>query len=199
MTRTQRCGVLLLLIGSAVCLAAVPWVLTDDYDWIAHTTSEAAGQGVEGAWLARLGFFGYGCGVLWLALARRPRWGRVGTSLFVVFAAMMASAAVFSSRPWTPGTTFDVVEDVLHSVAATAMGFAFAFGVVAVGLRRRRVPVLTRVRDLVAILASVAMPTMMLLASHQAGLWQRAMFAISYLWFAAETVDTGPADSSSVS
>jgi hypothetical protein len=44
----------------------------------------------------------------------------------------MLAAAVNSSRSWDQTVPFDRVEDLLHSFAATTMGFAFALGVFAV-------------------------------------------------------------------
>ena len=70
-----------------------------DYSWIAHTTSEPAAQGVEGACLARLGFLLFGLGVLWVAQLRSPAWGRWATLFHVSFGALMIGTAVFSTRP----------------------------------------------------------------------------------------------------
>ncbi len=56
---SRRCaavGVIALLVVSAVALAVAPVLMPAGYDWVAHTTSESAAQGVAGAWVARLGF-----------------------------------------------------------------------------------------------------------------------------------------------
>lgn len=50
---------------------------------------------------------------------------------------LMVVTTEFSHRPWLPGTPFDRFEDLLHSLTASAMGLAFAGGVVAVGIARR--------------------------------------------------------------
>ena len=46
----------------------------------------------------------------------------------------MVATAVFSTRPWVATAAFDPLEDTLHSVAATLVGFCFALGVLAVGI-----------------------------------------------------------------
>jgi len=100
----------------------------------------------------------------------------------------MSAAAAFSHRSWQPGVSFDRTEDLLHSIAATGMGLAFAVGVVAVALeraRRRRGP---RVLDVMAVTASVAIPPAMSLAPSVDGLLQRLMFGVAYAWYVTEAV-----------
>lgn len=58
-------AVLVLLGVSAVALAVAPVVLDESYSWVEHTTSQAGGQGVDGAWMARLGFLLFGLAVIW--------------------------------------------------------------------------------------------------------------------------------------
>lgn len=44
------------------------------------------------------------------------------------FGALMTAAAASSQRPWHTIAKYDRTEDLLHSVAATGMGFATAHG-----------------------------------------------------------------------
>jgi hypothetical protein len=154
------------------------------YSWTSRTTSEAAAQGVGGAWLARLGFLLFGLSVIALAFTAAPRWGRWSAVLHYAFGAFMIAAAAFSTRPWTGGG-YDRTEDALHSVAATAMGFAFAAGVVAAALHRGRSGRIGALMlDLAAVVASVAVPLAMFAFSTLDGVFQRIMFAIAYAWYA---------------
>ncbi|WP_366635911.1 DUF998 domain-containing protein [Aquisalimonas sp.] len=136
--KKRAIGVLLCLLASAIALGTAPFIMPEDYDWISHTTSESAAQQVEGAWLARLGFLLFGIGVLWLSAGAGVLWGRWGTLLHVAFGLFMIAAGVFSASSWDPAVPHDAVEDALHSMAATAMGFAFAFAIVAIVVRRRK-------------------------------------------------------------
>jgi hypothetical protein len=188
-TRTAAVAVVLGLAGSATALLLAPTFMPDSYSWLAHTTSESAAQGVEGAWLARLGFVMFGLSVLLLAAVTRRNWGFAGAALHAVFGACMLATAVFSTRSWVPDAPYDPTEDTLHSIAASAIGFAFALGIVAVVLRARR----TRLQrwwllDLAAVLASVLLPLGMLLQPDAAGLLQRSMFAIAYAWYVTESL-----------
>lgn len=181
-------GILACLVTSALALAFAPVLMPTDYSWIAHTTSESAAQGVDGAWLARLGFLLFGGGVIWLAALKRRTWGRWATVLHTCFGVFMIAAAVFSARPWDSSLPYDPIEDLLHSVAATVLGFSFAFGVVAIVLRRANHDSTFRWLDAAAIAASVVLPVGMLLMDDVAGALQRGMFLIAYAWFAQETV-----------
>jgi hypothetical protein len=94
--------------------------------------------------------------------------------------------AVFSTRPWQPGA-FDRTEDTLHSVAATAMGFAFAIGVLATFAHARWQGTPRRgALDAVAVGASVLLPLGMAWWSTAGGVLQRVMFLIAYLWYAGD-------------
>ena len=183
-----RRAVLLLLALSATALACAPLFLPESYSWVAQTTSESAAQGLQGAWVARLGFLLFGFGVLWLSRLSRDAWGIWGFVLLGCFGVMMVGTAAFSHRPWLPGAPFDPIEDLLHSVTATVMGFAFAAGVVAVGLGRSRAGALRRAFDLAAVAASVLLPIAMGLSTTHTGLLQRTMFLIAYLWYAGEAL-----------
>jgi hypothetical protein len=44
-----------------------------DYSWVSNTTSESAAQGVQGAWMARLGFVLFGMSVILLVAESRRR------------------------------------------------------------------------------------------------------------------------------
>jgi hypothetical protein len=168
------------LFCSALALAVAPALLPADYSWIANTTSESAAQGISGAWLARLGFLLFGLSVIPLACRAAGLWGHVGAVLHFAFGALLAMVAAFSSRPWTTAP-YDGTEDFLHSLAATAMGFAFAGGVVAAVVYRRKADIL----DISAVAASVLIPLAMVAFPDADGLFQRVMFAIAYVWYAA--------------
>jgi hypothetical protein len=189
--RLQRPAVLLLLAASAVALAAAPLALDSSYSWTRHTTSEAAGQGVDGAWVARLGFLLFGFAVLLLTRLAGKRWGFRATLLLGSFGVLMIATAAFSHRHWLPGVPYDSTEDALHSFTATAMGFAFAPGVLAVAIEHRAETDRWRLLDVIALAASVAIPLAMSQSAEYAGGLQRAMFLIAYIWYANECLEGG--------
>ena len=183
--------VLALLALSAAAIAAAPSLMPPGYSWVFHSISESAAQGQQGAWMARTGFLLFGFAVLRLARIRRAGWGLLGTLLLGLFGVFMVSTAAFSHRPWQEGVEFDAFEDVLHSVTASGMGVAFAFGVLAVSIHRARASLPTRAFDLVAIAAAVVIPMTMAARPDIAGLAQRSMFLIAYLWYGSEALRGG--------
>lgn len=77
------------------------------------------------------------------------------------------------------------MEDLLHSVAATGMGFAFAIGVAVRSFTRRRHLGL-RALDVVALAAATFLSPLGLVLPQIAGLLQRVMFLAAYVWYGAE-------------
>lgn len=175
------------LAGSLTALTLAPTLMPASYSWVSQTTSESAAQGVEGAWLARLGFLLFGLSVLWLGRLSGEDWGAPGTLLHGAFGVLMIAAAVFSHRPWEDGVPFDATEDLLHSIAATAMGFAFAFGVVAVALRHGFSRSL-RPLDVLTAAAAVILPLGISALPDQVGLLQRLMLLVAYVWYAFQAL-----------
>ncbi len=190
-TRWWTIATLGLLGLSVAALVAAPLALPASYDWVEHTTSESGAQGLEGAWLARLGFVLFGLAVLAVAGRMAHRWGQRATALHRVFGVCMVGAAAFSSRSWESNVRYDTTEDFLHSVVATVMGFAFAFGVLAVALIGRERGGRPRLLDGIAVAATVVLPIAMTVDEPRAGLFQRLMFAIAYAWYARETLAVG--------
>jgi hypothetical protein len=175
-------AVLLCLAVSVLALALAPLLMPGSYSWIAHTTSESAAQGVDGAWLARLGLGAFGVAIVILA-GGRSSWGRSARVAHFVFGIALLLTATASARPWIAEVPFDAMEDRIHSFAATAMGFAFAFGVLAVAVGNSRTGAHVRLWDVVAVVASVAIPIGMINVAGMAGLLQRVMFAVAYVWY----------------
>jgi len=179
---------LALLLGSAGALALAPLLMPDSYDWVEHTTSESGAQAVDGAWLARLGLLLFGLAVLAVAAGAAARWGPRPSALHRVFGVGMIAAAAFASRSWEEGAPYDSTEDVLHSTAATVIGFSFVFGVLAVVVTRREAGESLRVFDVVAIAAAAALPVANVVDDSVAGLLQRIMFTIAYVWYGREAL-----------
>lgn len=199
--RAAAWGVVALLVVSAAALAVAPIFMPAGYDWVRHTTSESAAQGLAGAWVARFGFVAFGLAVLWLAAGAAPTWGRGAVWMHAAFGVCMVGTAAFSHVPWWEGAAFDPVEDLLHSVTATVMGFAFVLGVMlrlaqrwfggafagGVGTRGRRGVAL----DVVAVAAASLIPLIMVFQADVAGLAQRLMFAVAYVWYAVAAWEAG--------
>ncbi|MBI5611956.1 MAG: DUF998 domain-containing protein [Gammaproteobacteria bacterium] len=181
-------GVLLLLAVSALSLLAAPLVMPESYSWLSNTTSESGAQGVAGAWLARLGFLTFGLAVLLLTASLRSVWARGANWLHAAFGVFMIATAAFSHRPWVVDAAFDPIEDFLHSFTATAMGFAFALGVLVRLLQRERHGLCSRAFDITALVTATVIPILMVYLPTMDGLVQRLMFLTAYLWYGNEAL-----------
>lgn len=179
--------VLLLLIGSVVSVVIAPLLMPASYSIVEHSISESAAQGVEGAWLARLGFLMFGLAVLLLASIAGDRWGMWGRIAHRVWGVSMIGAAVFSHMPWLD-TPYDAFEDTLHSIASFAVGMAFIVGVLLVTFQRGPGRGLVRVFDWIAIGIALVVPLIMFNLTDVAGVVQRVMFAVAYLWYGLEAL-----------
>ncbi|MCG6872923.1 MAG: DUF998 domain-containing protein [Gammaproteobacteria bacterium] len=187
-----RSVIIALLLSSAACIFLAPLAMPGGYSWLYHSISESAAQGLRHAWIARMGFLLFGLAVLWLALQRRPHWARGTYWMMLVFAVCMFGTAAFSHKPWLPGAPVDAMEDLLHSVTATGMGFAFTLGVVARWLQRGPDQPRSRRFDLAAILAATLLVPVGGALPAVGGLLQRLMFAVAYLWFGHEALVPEP-------
>ncbi len=181
-------GALLALLLSALAFAAAPGALDSTYSTMTNSLSEAGGQGVMGGWVARTGFVLFGFGVLLTIERSHHRWGRPATGLHLVFGVCLLLVAAYSARSWLPAAGYDRAEDMLHSVAATAMGIAYALGVVATAGRRWANDQPQRRYDAIAVASAVVLPLAMMLVPEIAGWSQRCMFAIAYLWYGREVL-----------
>lgn len=181
-------GIVLLLVLSAVSIVAAPLLIPQSYSWVSNYISESAAQNLTNAWVARLGFLLFGVAVLWLSTALRRRWARSAYWCHLAFGLFMISTAAFSHQPWIENVPFDAFEDVLHSFTATGMGFAFSFGVLLRLFQRKSEAKPTRAFDVLAIAVAIGMPVMAGALPSVAGITQRALFLVAYVWYGNEAL-----------
>ena len=172
-------------LGTAMLLlAAAPLALPESYSWVRLGTSESAAQGVPGAWVARTGFVVFGLSVLGVAVQRHRAWKSLATALHSLFGVSMVMVAVYAHAPWEPGVPYVRLEDQLHSVAASLVGFSFIAGVLVTLIVRRPRTAIALSGDLAALVVAAVVPLLM-----DTGVWgvlQRLMFLTAAAWYAAE-------------
>ncbi len=176
----------LLLVLSATLIYTAPLAMPENYSITVHSISESAAQGLQHAWIARMGFLLFGLGVLWLSLTRRQVWPRGAYWMQLVFALSMLGTAAFSHKPWIKDIPVDSVEDLLHSITATVMGFAFSLAVLLHIFTRVNASYRVRVIDGIALAAATLISPVAVLVPDMAGILQRLMFAIAYAWYIYE-------------
>ncbi len=185
--------VLLAALSSAVLLLALaPLALPPSYSWVELGTSEAAAQGVEGAWVARMGFVVFGLAVLGVCVLRHAAWQPLATGLHACFGVGLLLVAVYSHAPWEAGAPYVELEDQLHSVFAAIVGFSFITGVATTLVVRRPRTRASLVGDVAALLVAATVP--LLMAAPVWGVLQRFMFLTAAAWYAAEVQREAPQD-----
>lgn len=93
------------------------------------------------------------------------------------------------------GRAVDPFEDLLHSVAASAVGFGFTVGVLLVAARRGRDATAARVFDGAAVVVALGISLMVVNVAGYAGVARRFMFGVGYVWYGLETVRASRAPS----
>ena len=189
-----RVGLLVALALSMLLLALAPLAMPPSYSWVELGLSEAAAQGLSGAWVARGGFVLLGLTVLGICVLRHGAWRTLATGLHACFGVGMVLVAVYSHAPWEASVPYVELEDRLHSVFASVVGFSFIAGVAAtLDVRRPR----TRAHaagDLAALVVTGTIP--LLMATPIWGSLQRLMFLSAATWYAFEVLShpgSGPA------
>jgi hypothetical protein len=185
---------LALLILSALSIGTAPLIMPLGYSWLALSVSESAAQGLNGAWLARLGFILYGLAVIRISISLRTIWPRGSYWAHIVFGLCMLWTAAFSHKPWLPNVPSDAMEDFLHSVTATGMGLAFTVGVAIRLLQRRQYHIPGIAIDTLALNAAIVVPMAMPNAESLTGILQRSMFAVGYIWYGRECAQDASRD-----
>lgn len=182
----RRWGVVVLgaLAVSLLLLMLAPLALPPSYSWVELGTSEAAAQGVDGAWVARAGFVLLGLAVLGVCALRYRAWQPLATGLHACFALGLVLVAVYSHAPWEEGVASVESEDRIHSVFASVVGFSFIAGVATTLVVRRPRTRWSAAGDVAALLVAATVP--MLMATPVWGVLQRLLFATAAAWYAGE-------------
>ncbi len=177
------------MLGISVLLfLAASAVMPPGYSFVRNTISESAAQGVPRAWIGRVGFVTFGLGVLLSCLTCRASWNPASSLLLAAFGMLMLLAAFAATRPWVSGQEFDEREARCHSVAASAAGVAYALGLAVLLIVSRSGSRGMWLLTAVALVSGAVVPLAMMARPNWAGILQRTMFAISYLWFASEVL-----------
>ena len=118
-------AIILLLISGVLFLMA-PLAMPADYSWVSNSISESGAQGLTGAWVTRLGFICMGLGVLATTIVSWTAWKAFASWLLAGFGFLMITVAAFSTKQWGVSAPFNELENNLHSLSASVMGFSMA-------------------------------------------------------------------------
>lgn len=181
----NKMGLSVVFIISVASILISPFFMPMDYSWITNTISESAAQGLNNAWITRLGFITFGLGVIGLSVYLNNDWPITVRVCHAIFGISMLFVAAFSMRHWDNRVDFDPTENMLHSVFANAMGFAICLGVL-FSFFKRGSDSWGKFFDIMVAGSSIIIPILMLYYPNTDGLIQRFMFGVSYFWYLRE-------------
>lgn len=177
-----------LLLLSMLAVASAPLLMPDSYSWLANTISESAGQAIHGAWVTRSGFLLTAVAVLLMSSIASTRWGYWGRVSMRLYAFGLISGAIFAKASWKDAVPSDRVEAFLHTLSVFWGGVGFALGVLIVSFRRQNPSRWRRGFDLAIVLATPVVPLSMLVFVGQAGILQRGLALVGYIWLLIEAL-----------
>ena len=157
----------------------LPFFSVEEYSILKNTTSHLGAQDAPHAWVMNATFALLGLATIidgWKRLSNF--WLHKAT--LIVFGISLVLTAFFQNAPIVPNVGFSVLEDNLHSIFATVVGFSFVFFTVSAAFIES-----TRRRKIIAVgIAITAMILSMLIFNLEelAGVWQRMMFIIMFAW-----------------
>ena len=165
-----------MVLACGVAIILGPYYTEPNYNWVANSISELAGQHTHNAWIMRLGLLGLG-----LSAVAGYRWNLSGYNIVhVVFGLCIGATALFPHKPFFATADFSPRLDLWHSIFASAGGFcavlAFVWNLIRSNSRN------SKITALVLIIVFTAMSAAMGLWPSLEGLFQRIIFACYIMW-----------------
>jgi len=178
--KLRRCRILMAAnILLLIVMFLLPKYSAEGYSVLKNTTSHLGAQSSPHAWVMNAVFCLLGAACIlegWLHL--KSLWFQ--KVVLTVFGLGLITTALFQHAPIIEGLPANLLEDQLHSISATVVGFSFTV----LAFSMSFVPAAPRYRFL-AVLAgcmSVAFSLLMLNFSGLVGLFQRLMFILAFAW-----------------
>lgn len=187
-SRSLSLVAIIVLATSGLLFLLAPLAMPFDYSWVSNSISESGAQQLTGAWITRLGFLSFGLGVILTALVNWSTWKSAGAWLLSGFGFLMLTVAAFSTKQWDLSVSFNELENTLHSVSASVMGFFYGIGVLLVILAEKNASLVVKLLGWAAVITSISMPILAGVVPGFGGVFQRLMFAIAIAWFIVQVV-----------
>lgn len=157
----------------------LPYYSAEGYLILKNTTSQLGAQNTPNAWIMNITFclLGIACILEGWTHLKHYYFHKI---LLSVFAVGLILTAIFQHAPISEGIPYSVLEDKMHSLFATIVGFSFTlFAFSAAFIEKNNI---NRVIALLAGLIATGLSFLMFNVIDYTGLWQRLMFIISFAW-----------------
>jgi len=157
----------------------LPFYSVDTYSIIKNTTSHLGAQNAPNAWIMNVTFIivGISC-VLEAWLHFKKFWFH--KILLSIFGLGLVFTGIFHHAPIIEGVIFNSSEDKLHSIFASIVGFLFVIYAISSAFIEKAVS--HRIIDISVGFIATLLSILMLYFPDYSGIWQRAIFVISFTW-----------------
>ena len=162
-----------------IVMFVLPFYSADTYSIVRNTTSQLGAQSTKNAWIMNATFILVGISCIieaWLHLGNF--WFQ--KILLNIFGLGLICTAIFHHAPVTEGVIFSAREDDLHSVVSSIVGITFIIYAISSAFIEKTTR--NRTIDILVGLAASLFSFLMLTLPDYAGIWQRTMFIISFVW-----------------
>ncbi len=157
----------------------LPFYSVDTYSIVKNTTSHLGAQSTTNAWIINVAFVLVGISCVleaWLHLGKY--WFH--KILLTIFGLSLVFTGIFHHAPIIEGVIFNSIEDRLHSIFATIVGFSFTILAISSAFIEKAVK--HRIINIVVGFTATILSMLMLYLPDYSGIWQRAIFIISFAW-----------------
>ncbi len=161
----------------------LPFYTAAGYSIMNNTTSQLGAQLTPNAWVMNLTFVLIG---LTSICAGWPHYEGywIQKSMLLIFGISLVLVAFFSHAPIDTSLNYNVQEDKLHSLFASATGFSFTILAISTGfIKVHKTEMLLPI--MIGIVATL-LSLLMFKLENFAGIWQRLIFILSFGWMAYE-------------
>lgn len=162
-----------------IVMFVLPFYSAESYSILKHTLSELGAQSTPNAWIMNVTFYLVGAACILEA------WLHLGNFWFhkivlSIFGVSLIFVGIFHHAPIAEGVSFDVRQDNLHSIFASIVGFTFIMYAIASAFIEKEGK--QRVIDIIVGVTASLLSLLMLLLPDFAGIWQRVMFILAFIW-----------------
>ncbi len=157
----------------------LPFFSDDAYSIIKNTTSHLGAQNSPNAWIMNITFILVGMSCIIEAFLRLKRlWFQ--RIVLCIFGLSFAFTGIFRHAPIIEGIPFDLMEDKLHSVFASIVGFSFTIFAISTAFIEKKT--MLRALAVIAGVTATILSIMMSFLPPYSGIWQRMILVVSFCW-----------------
>ncbi len=174
-----------LAVGYIVVLVLIAHVVVGEgYVWYRHSISQLAGQGYARAWIMRAAFIGFGvlvqlAGIGRIRAARRHGYRELP---IMAYGLCILASGIFSAPPFVEGISYSAPEAQLHTLFASAGGWALTAGIFLYLLTDA--PNERKIVHAVALVLTMGMAGAFFALPAASGAFQYLLWLVGFAWLA---------------